>query len=91
MSQKKFAPTHPFIVFWLGVLTGVVLLAMMAHYTSSVLTPEEYQSSLYRNFYTPTYYVPTYSVTDPNMYSIGSPSGNITDPNMYSIGSPSGN
>lgn len=87
MAQKKeFSPTHPFIVFWLGVLTGIIGLALISYYSTMSMTPEEYQSSTLRYFNPYSYSAPTYSIGDPTT-SIGDPTTSIGDPTT-SFGDP---
>jgi len=38
---------HPMVIFWLGVLTGAILVALVFFY--KVLVPTDYQSSLFNS------------------------------------------
>ncbi len=98
MKKKSLAPVHPLVTFWLGLLTGAVIVGLIFSYKA--LNPADYESFLlrypsYGSFYKTTdlYDSGTRSIGTPpggyvNPYSIGTPPGGITDP--YSIGTPSG-
>jgi|APSaa5957512622_1039677.scaffolds.fasta_scaffold312803_1 hypothetical protein len=53
MADKKMMQTHPMVIFWLGVLTGVVALALMSFYSAMNADPVDYQTSMFRYFYNP--------------------------------------
>ncbi len=78
MKKDSFMSVHPLVIFWLGVLTGAVLVGLAFFYR--VLTPTDYESSLIRDYN--RYSVPKIE------NQIGDPNGSIVDP--YSIGDPNG-
>ncbi|MDA1060932.1 MAG: hypothetical protein O3B47_04020 [bacterium] len=100
--KKSETSVHPMIIFWLGLLTGAVLVGLVFSYKS--MNPQDLESYLLR-YTIPTYdsyrlydsrsYTDTTSETsigtppggDINPYSIGTPPGDV---NPYSIGTPSG-
>lgn len=89
MKKQLAFPLHPFVIFWLGVLTGAIIVGLAFFYR--VMAPQEYQSGItspYTRSYnytkpltTPSYTVPSTTIT-PSTTIIP----NITDP--IAIGDP---
>lgn len=48
MAKPKLSETHPFVFFWLGILTGAVVAGLVFFY--SLLNADDYQSSIFRFF-----------------------------------------
>ena len=79
MKKQLTFPLHPFVIFWLGVLTGAIIVGLAFFYR--VAAPEQYQSAITSpysrsfNYKKPLYTVPsttiTPSIVDP--YAIGDP------------------
>jgi hypothetical protein len=42
------APTHPMVIFWLGLLTGAIAVGLI--FFGSLASSDDYQSSLFRIF-----------------------------------------
>lgn len=79
---------HPVVVFWLGVLTGAVLVALVFGY--KMLDAVEYQNRVLR-YTAPT--MSTYSIDSTEAVSIGIPPGGyvaIPTADAVSIGLPPG-
>jgi len=73
MAEKSNLVSHPFILFWLGLLTGALIVGLLFSYKAmSPMNPDDYESSLFR--FPSVRYIPITT-------SIGDPSGNL-DPNL---------
>lgn len=101
MSVKKasfthFYQIHPLVIFWLGLLTGALVVGLMFFYR--VMNAADYESALLRStklktytsptstYTLDTYTAPTYSTSYPTgTTSIGEPPGGYV-----SIGEPVG-
>lgn len=84
MKKQLTFPLHPFVIFWLGVLTGAIIVGLAFFYR--VMAPQDYQSAITSpysrsyNFTKPLYTVPSTTIPSititPNMvdpYAIGDP------------------
>ncbi len=79
MKKTNSFSLHPFVLFWLGVLTGAIIVGLAFFYR--VMAPQEYQSGItspyYRSFnYTKPLYTAPSTTIIPNMvdpYAIGDP------------------
>ena len=84
MKKSSQGTYHPFIYFWLGILTGAIVVGLLFFYKS--ITPQDYESSLFRyedfGFYND--FVRSYEGT-----AIGDPSGFKTGGEV-NIGDPTG-
>ena len=85
MQKRQYIEAHPMVIFWLGVLTGAIVVGLVFFYR--ILSPTDFESSLLRFYYDP------YRYSTEDKYNIGSPPGNktIDSADLYSIGSPPGN
>lgn len=91
MKKNSISTVHPMVIFWLGLLTGAVIVGLLFFYKAMV--PADYESSLFRSYYNPyssSDYMKNYSKSF-GRYNIGSPDGNIVGSGSLSIGSPDGN
>src|SRR3990167_9650964 len=52
--QNHFISVHPMLVFWMGLLTGAILVALIFFYR--LLAPGDYESYLLRSYYSPLRY-----------------------------------
>lgn len=88
MQKVQKIEAHPMVIFWLGVLTGAIVIGLVFFYR--LLSPADFESSLLRFYYSP-YRYSTLDTTKPlDTYSIGTPDGN-KPLDLYSIGTPDGN
>ena len=88
-KMKTISDVHPFVIFWIGLLTGAVLVGLAFFYR--FLTPDLYQSSLLRTYrydYSKSLTLDKNSTLDGSITNIGDPSGLLVDP--YAIGDPGG-
>ncbi len=60
VRQNHFISVHPMLVFWMGLLTGAVLVALIFFYR--LLAPGDYESYLLRSYYSPLRYNTTTSL-----------------------------
>lgn len=93
-SFAHFYDVHPLVVFWLGLLTGAIIVGLMFFYR--MMDAAEYQSALLRSTRLKTTISPTSTYTvSPTYTSIGDPAGGynyIGDPagGYVNIGDPAG-
>lgn len=67
-NVSQFAAVHPIVIFWLGLLTGAIVVALVFMYGAMV--PADYESALYRfNFRS----VPQLNQLSPDAYGAGTP------------------
>ena len=66
MKKLMKGDIHPIVIFWLGVLTGAVLIALVFGY--KMLDTLDYQDRVFR-------YAPAYSMQNQEAVSIGIPPG----------------
>lgn len=45
---RSLSRVHPMVIFWLGLLTGAILVGLIFFYRA--LSPGDYQSSFYKNW-----------------------------------------
>lgn len=96
MQKRQHIEAHPMVIFWLGVLTGAIVVGLVFFYR--ILSPVDFESSLLRFYYSPYRYstLGTQGIGTPDgnkaidAYSIGTPDGNKPI-DAYSIGTPDGN
>lgn len=85
MQKRQYVEAHPMVIFWLGLLTGAIIVGLAFFYR--MLSPGDFESSLLRYYYSPYKYstLDTYksgtldtttSLESPDIYSIGTPPGN---------------
>lgn len=99
VKQNHFQAVHPMLVFWMGLLTGAILVALIFFYR--LLAPGDYESYLLRSYYSPLRYDTTttldsYSTTTLDPYATGTrtttDSTSLLNPDSYvSSGTPVGN
>ena len=92
MKKSTLSNVHPMVLFWLGLLTGAVLVGLV--FFSKSLEPADYESSLFRSYYNPyssSSFNKTFKYGSFKRNYIGSPDGNIFGSGTLSIGSPDGN
>ncbi len=92
MKKSSLSTVHPMVIFWLGLLTGAVIVGLLFFYKAMV--PADYESSLFRSYYNPyssSDYMKSYNTKSFDRNYIGSPDGNIYGSGSLSIGSPDGN
>ena len=92
MKKSSLSNVHPMVVFWLGLLTGAVLVGLVFFYKA--LEPADYESSLFRSYYNPyssSDYSKSFNYGSFKRNYIGSPDGNIYGSGKLNIGSPDGN
>lgn len=88
MKKQTVLSVHPFVIFWLGVLTGAIIVGLAFFYR--VMSPQEYQSAItspytrYYNYTKPITTVP--SITIPSTITPSTITPNIIDP--IAIGDP---
>lgn len=86
MKKQTVLSLHPFVIFWLGVLTGAIIVGLAFFYR--VMAPEQYQSAI-TSPYTRSYNYTKPLTTVPN-FTIPSttitPTPNLADP--IAIGDP---
>lgn len=80
--KKNSYSIHPVVIFWLGLLTGALIVGLVFFYR--FLTPAEYESSLFR--VPKIYYDYSY---DKSLNNIGDSGGYLSRPGV-SIGDPGG-
>ncbi len=77
MQKRQYIEAHPMVIFWLGLLTGAIVVGLVFFYR--MLSPADFESSLLRYYYSPYKYSTldtTTSIESPSIYSIGTPPGN---------------
>ncbi len=92
MKKNSLSAIHPMVLFWLGLLTGAVIVGLLFSYKTMV--PADYEASLFRSYYSPysnTDYMKSYNTKSYQRNYIGSPDGNMYDSGTLNIGSPDGN
>jgi hypothetical protein len=91
MKKSSLSTVHPMVVFWLGLLTGAVIVSLLFFYKAMV--PADYESSLFRSYYSPYSSSETFKNYNKSFQRnyIGSPDGNIYGSGTLNIGSPDGN
>jgi hypothetical protein len=78
--QKGAVSLHPLAIFWIGVLTGALIVGLAFFYRT--LSAVDYESAILRYQYsTPTYQqslgiAPSISTSPTGSLSIGTPDGN---------------
>lgn len=72
MQKRQHIEAHPMVIFWLGVLTGAIVVGLVFFYR--LLSPADFESSLLKYYYSP-YKYSTLDTSKIVPYSIGTPDG----------------
>lgn len=90
VKQNHFQAVHPMLVFWMGLLTGAILVALIFFYR--LLVPGDYESYLLRSYYSPLRYETTTLDPYATDTKTTTDSTSLLNPDSYvSSGTPVGN